>query len=403
MRNIFTIIKKELRRFFTDKRMVASLILPGVLIFAIYSLMGGFMEGLTTVEDDYVYTAVVVNYDVNLDQYFPHLKADIFDITYIDSPVENNQNNLDSIRDEALDSIRDEELDLYVFFPHNFYQESIDYDPAIHGNGNSPNVEIYYNSSKIESATFYNIYTQGLISFQEEISEKFRVNADDKQYDLISEESMTIQIITMLVPFLLVTFLFTDAMSISIESIAGEKERGTIATLLATPVKRNEIALGKIIALSIVSLTSAASSFLGLMLSLPQLMQGVDLDLSIYGVGEYLLLLLVIITTTLLYVVLVSIVSAFAKSIKEATSLSSVLMIVNMLVGITSMTGLSAKSTAAYFIPIYNSAQSISAILSLDISITNLLVTSVVNLGLVGLGVYLLTLMFNSEKIMFNK
>src|SRR5690554_86608 len=395
MRNIFTIIKKELRRFFTDKRMVASLILPGVLIFAIYSLMGGFMEGLTTVEDDYVYTAVVVNYDPNLDQYFPHLNADIFDITYIDSPVENNQNNLDSIRDEA--------LDLYVIFPPNFYQESIDFDPTIHGFGNSPNVEIYYNSSKIESATMYNIYSQGLLSFQEEISEKFRVNADDKQYDLISEESMTIQIITMLVPFLLVTFLFTGAMSISIESIAGEKERGTIATLLATPVKRNEIALGKIIALSIVSLTSAASSFLGLMLSLPQLMQGVDLDLSIYGVGEYLLLLLVIITTTLLYVVLVSIVSAYSKSIKEATSLSSVLMIVNMLVGITSMTGLSAKSTAAYFIPIYNSTQSISAILSLDISVMNLLITSLVNLGLVGVGVYLLTVMFNSEKIMFNK
>lgn len=392
MRNIFTIIKKELRRFFTDKRMVASLILPGVLIFAIYSLMGGFMEGLTTVEDDYVYTAVVVNYDDNLDLYFTHLIPDIFDVTYIDNPDENN-----------LELIKDEALDLYIIYPDNFYQESIDYDPAIHGNGNSPNVKIYYNSSKIESATFYNIYTQGLISFQEKISEKFRVNAGDEQYDLISEESMTIQIITMLVPFLLVTFLFTGAMSISIESIAGEKERGTIATLLATPVKRNEIALGKIIALSIVSLTSAASSFLGLMLSLPKLMQGVDLDLSIYGVGEYLLLLLVIITTTLLYVVLVSIVSAFAKSIKEATSLSSVLMIVNMLVGITSMTGLSAKSTAAYFIPIYNSAQSISAILSLDISITNLLVTSVVNLGLVGLGVYLLTLMFNSEKIMFNK
>src|SRR5690554_1464437 len=392
MRNIFTIIKKELRRFFTDKRMVASLILPGVLIFAIYSLMGGFMEGLTTVEDDYVYTAVVVNYDDNLDLYFTHLIPDIFDVTYIDNRDENN-----------LELIKDEALDLYIIYPDNFYQESIDYDPAIHGNGNSPNVEIYYNSSKIESATFYNIYTQGLISFQEEISEKFRVNAGDEQYDLISEESMTIQVITMLVPFLLVTFLFTGAMSISIESIAGEKERGTIATLLATPVKRNEIALGKIIALSIVSLTSAASSFLGLMLSLPKLMQGVDLDLSIYGVGEYILLLLVIITTTLLYVVLVSIVSAFAKSIKEATSLSSVLMIVNMLVGITSMTGLSAKSTAAYFIPIYNSAQSISAILSLDISITNLLVTSVVNLGLVGLGVYLLTLMFNSEKIMFNK
>src|SRR5690554_6975037 len=351
MRNIFTIIKKELRRFFTDKRMVASLILPGVLIFAIYSLIGSFMEGLTTVEDNYVYTAIVVNYDPNLDQYYPHLNADIFDITYIDSPVENNQNNLDSIRDEA--------LDLYVIFPPNFYQESIDFDPTIHGFGNSTNVEIYYNSSKIESATMYNIYSQGLLSFQEEISEKFRVNADDKQYDLISEESMTIQIITMLVPFLLITFLFTGAMSISIESIAGEKERGTIATLLATPVKRNEIAFGKIISLSVVSLVGAASSFIGLMLSIPKLMGGLDLDLSIYGIKEYALLLLVIITLTLLYVVLISIVSAFSKSIKEASGFASALMIVNMLAEISSFIGSSNTSRVAYFIPIYNSVQAI--------------------------------------------
>src|SRR5690554_2145400 len=395
MRNIFTIIKKELRRFFTDKRMVASLILPGVLIFAIYSLIGSFMEGLTTVEDNYVYTAIVVNYDPNLDQYYPHLNADIFDITYIDSPVENNQNNLDSIRDEA--------LDLYVIFPPNFYQESIDFDPTNHGFGNSPNVEIYYNSSKIESATMYNIYTQGLISFQEEISEKFRVNAGDKQYDLITEESMTIQIITMLVPFLLVTFLFTGAMSISIESIAGEKERGTIATLLATPVKRNEIAFGKIISLSVVSLVGAASSFIGLMLSIPKLMGGLDLDLSIYGIKEYALLLLVIITLTLLYVVLISIVSAFSKSIKEASGFASALMIVNMLAGISSFIGSSNTSRVAYFIPIYNSVQAISSILSLEVNSINLLITAAVNLGLVGIGVFILTLMFNSEKVMFNK
>src|SRR5690554_5212685 len=150
MRNIFTIIKKELRRFFTDKRMVASLILPGVLIFALYTIMGNFMNDMTSVEDDYIYTAVVVNYDEDLDPYFPHLNADIFDITYIDSQVENN-----------LDLIRDEALDLYVIFPDNFYQDSKDYDPAIHGNGKSPNVEIYYNSSKIESATMYNTYSQG--------------------------------------------------------------------------------------------------------------------------------------------------------------------------------------------------------------------------------------------------
>src|SRR5690554_5104848 len=347
MRNIITIIKKEFKRFFTDPRMLMSLLLPGILIFLIYSLMGDFMGDSFAVEDDYTYTAVVVNYDKNLDDYFSYLNEGNFDITFIDNPDENYKQ-----------MITDEELDLYVIYPNNFYNESLNYDPSIHGNNNSPIVEIYFNSTSVESSNLYSIYQMGLSNFQESIAEKFRVNYDIDA-DLASEESATIMIITMLVPFLLITFLFTGAMSISIESIAGEKERGTIATLLATPVKRNEIAFGKIISLSVVSLVGAASSFIGLMLSIPKLMGGLDLDLSIYGIKEYTLLLLVIITLTLLYVVLISIVSAFSKSIKEASGFASALMIVNMLAGISSFIGSSNTSRVAYFIAIYNSVQAI--------------------------------------------
>jgi len=67
------------------------------------------------------------------------------------------------------------------------------------------------------------------------------------------------KIIASLLPMLMIMFLFSGAMSIGPESIAGEKERGTIATLLVTPVKRKEIAIGKILALSVLSLISATA------------------------------------------------------------------------------------------------------------------------------------------------
>ena len=41
-------------------------------------------------------------------------------------------------------------------------------------------------------------------------------------------------------------------MSVAPESIAGEKDRGTIATLLVTPLKRTHLAIGKIISLAII-------------------------------------------------------------------------------------------------------------------------------------------------------
>ena len=44
MRNIWTIMKKEFDRFFKDKRMVVStLLLPGLMIYFVYSIMGTAM------------------------------------------------------------------------------------------------------------------------------------------------------------------------------------------------------------------------------------------------------------------------------------------------------------------------------------------------------------------------
>src|SRR5690554_8105575 len=126
MRNIITIIKKEFKRFFTDPRMLMSLLLPGILIFLIYSLMGDFMGDSFAVADDYTYTAVVVNYDENLDDYFSSLNEGNFDITFIDNPDENYKQLITA-----------EELDLYVIYPNNLYNESLTYDPSIHRNNNS--------------------------------------------------------------------------------------------------------------------------------------------------------------------------------------------------------------------------------------------------------------------------
>ena len=41
--SIFTIMRKELARFFGDRRMVVSILLPGVLVYLMYSFMGSAM------------------------------------------------------------------------------------------------------------------------------------------------------------------------------------------------------------------------------------------------------------------------------------------------------------------------------------------------------------------------
>jgi sodium transport system permease protein len=387
-KNILTIIKKELRRFFTDRRMLVSLLLPGLLIFILYSFMGDMTSRINSVDEDYIYQVQIINEPSELTDinHFPNLQLDI--------------SHEDTLDDTQLDLLSEKEIDLIIVYETDFYSKMLDYEV---GQGTAPLVEIYYNSTKTESSFLYSSYLQKFNQLESQLSNKFDINQRaDTIYNFATEDDVSIQIITSLLPFLLLTFLFSGAMSISAESIAGEKERGTIATLLITPTKKSEIALGKVISLSIVTLVSAASSFTGLMLSIPKLMGDQNLSTNMYSLNTYILLFIVIVSTVFIYVVLLSIISAYSKSIKEASALAVPLMIINMLVGISSMLGISSGNITSCLIPVYNSVQSITAILSLEVNVTHLVVTIMINLGVVIVGVFGLTKMFNSEKIMFN-
>ena len=70
MDKIFTIVKKELKRFFTDKRMLMTLFLPGILIYVIYALMGNFMNDAMKVSKDYVYNVMAVEVPSSMNDIF---------------------------------------------------------------------------------------------------------------------------------------------------------------------------------------------------------------------------------------------------------------------------------------------------------------------------------------------
>ena len=72
MRNgIITIMKKELARFFGDKRLVVSILLPGVLIYVMYSFMGSAMKNNFGVDERYTPTVQAVNLPVSMEALLP--------------------------------------------------------------------------------------------------------------------------------------------------------------------------------------------------------------------------------------------------------------------------------------------------------------------------------------------
>ena len=68
--NVFTIIKKELSRFFKDPRLlITTIILPGLMIYVMYSFMGDGLATQFSTPEEYIYRVDVVNQSVLVDNY----------------------------------------------------------------------------------------------------------------------------------------------------------------------------------------------------------------------------------------------------------------------------------------------------------------------------------------------
>ena len=388
---ILTIMKKELARFFGDKRTVAGVLLPGVMIYVLYSFMGTAMGSVFGVEEDYVPSIQAVR--------LPQSIAALADSAGM-ALTEGEEAGLPA----AMDQVAGQELDLLVVFPEDFDQAVADYSVA--SGEPAPHVEVYYSSVSTASQSAYMAFTGLLDSYESLLANKFDVNAGEGVYDLATAEESTGALFAMLMPMLLMMFLYSGCSAVAPESIAGEKERGTIATMLVTPIRRSDIAVGKILALAVITVLSGASSALGTILSLPNLMGGAagELDANIYGVRDYLFLAAVILSTVLLLVTLVALLSAFAKTVKEAQTYAVPLMILVMVLGITGMFGGGAsQNLAVYAIPLYNSVQCIVGIFSFSLLGQAVALTAAVNGAATLLGVFVLTRMFNSEGIIFGK
>jgi len=388
--NTWTIIKKEFARFFGDRQLLfTTVIMPGLLIYIIYSLMGSGIQKMITEGANEVVTMRVENMPASLAPMFSAMDSSL---VVLEQPV----------AEEDIAMLEDKELNVVlVRFPERFEEAMAGMQVA--DSGVLPNVEIYYNSTNNAASRVYMTVSTALGN----IGRTFTVNVpqeEGQRFDQASDESIGAMIWSKILPMLIIMMLFSGVMAIAPSSIAGEKERGTIATLLVTPMKRNELALGKIVSLSAIALLSGISSFVGIALSLPKMVgmdEGVDLGFH-YTTSDYVALLLVILASVLIMASAVSLLSALAKDVKNAGTMVTPFMLVVMLAGLLPMFQNGAsESLVVYLIPFYNSIEVMTAVFSHELEWSAVIVTLVSNVVYTGIAVWGLTRMFNSEKVMF--
>ena len=131
-------------------------------------------------------------------------------------------------------------------------------------------------------------------------------------------------------PYILLMVCLMAAMYPAIDLGAGEKERGTLETLLLAPIPRTQLVLAKFLVLFTVGLTSALLmvASMGLLLSVfgERLEGGLAMMVRAIGARDLFMVALMLVPTAAIFASILLSISIYAKSYKEAAGMISPLM-----------------------------------------------------------------------------
>ncbi len=431
MKNVFNIVKKELDKIFKNPRLIfTTFLLSPILLYVIYSTMGTVMTdemektlqepsniGIVNVtKDDYNHSfyKAIKSYNQMMNQDDYTLNNININLTFYEKKVSLSEldNNESEIVKEITNTLNNEKIDLWLIYDENFDEDLAKLSEDIKNETETtkyPTVRYFINSYFTDSALALEKVNIILDIQKNEFYQDLNINPSIIDFamkqDTITprqKDNQALQAIAMLVPMLIVVFIFAGGMGIGADLIAGEKERGTIATLLMTPINKNEIVLGKIIAGIILTTISAICSAIGMLLSVGKLMgvsEGIKLEF-----GQIIALIVVVILLALLVISLFLVASTIASNIKEATMYIMPIYIVAMIVSMLPMFSEHIPtSSMTYIIPVYNIALAIKGILIGELVGTQFLLIVASTAVYFVLILALVTKLFKNERVMFSK
>lgn len=402
MNGIKQIFGKEMARIFKDKKMVFSVFfLPVLIMVLIMTIISGL---ITNMEDDIESHEAVV-YVAN--------EPSSFEAFLGESRQEFKAKRIDGGgMEKAKEDILDGRADLIIEFPDSFESAVRDYEPGMA----VPQVKTYYNPSEDYSKAAYEeisgsvleAYRQTLLAGRVgDLTQLtvFTVNSDNDEMIIQDDDKASGKAIGMMLPYFITILLFAGAMGIGTDMIAGEKERGTMASLLVSPVKRSSIVLGKVFSLMTISGISSLIYVIAMVVCAPLMMKsmtgsgadGLNINLS---VQQVVMLGALLVAIAFLYSSIIALISVFAKSTKEASTYVMPAYMLVLVVGLLTMFTTGDPTQTDYYIPLYNSALVMKGILGQNVSMLQYGITLIETLVIGGVLLGVIVKAFQSEKVM---
>ena len=381
MNKTLLILKKELREVFRDKKSLAMMLIIPVLIPLIIIGMSALFESETSTDVN-TYNKIGFNYELS------DIELEILDSLEIDYSI----NDTDALEEE----FNNQKINSYITKENNHYV-------------------INYDSANIESSGSASLAESFLETYKSVLEENYlsNNNVDISEFNnLLTYEEKTQEQQNYFANYIVnYAFLFI-LMAITVsatypatDATAGEKERGTLETLLTFPIKSKDIIIGKLLS---VTLSSIITGVLGLILSVLAIIY-VGNTYDIYSGTELLnapiiiYALIIIIAYSIMISGLCIAIASMSASFKEAQSALTPLTFIAFFPGmIVFMIDISNNAILS-LIPFINFSMIFTDVTNNNLNILYLILMFISTIVIITIVITYIIRQYKSEKILFNE
>lgn len=390
---ILTIFLKELKDTFRDRRtLFTSVVLPAVVFPLIFQFINSFTEKMNKKAMDEVITVAVSRQGTDGQALIDMIKV---------AP------NMKIVEDIPLDSfaakVRDESLKAGLVIPQGF-------DSLANTEGFTDSLTLYLKTKSGDRVAdrmgaFIEAYGRALMAHRlnkANVSPLALQPLAPRMKDDTSDREKIAKAIGGFLPYMFILFCFLGCMYPAIDLFSGEKERGTLETILTAPVLRTHILLGKLAVVMCFGLISVVLQLCGIYLAFSN-MGGADGLMSsmlstLLTPQNVAFMLLMLVPLTIFLASLLATISIYAKSYKEAISLASPMnfvLLVPVMLGM--MPGVEYTFVTA-ITPVLNVSLATKEILAGTLNPTLFALTSLSLIALAGFAFFFCSKWYANEK-----
>jgi len=377
LKKIFIIYRKEMLDLLRDKRTVITSVVIPIVLYPL--IMIGF-------------SSLMIRQETKLEQQFVDIYLQDRSVTEISSRIVDSLQTMDYV------NIYYESEDYLELIQQDILHAAITIRDTLGATGYELfKITITYNEAKEMSKMAYSKLRNRLLEIEtglvgerlsaiqidEEILDAIEIKADN----VAPPEQMLGFIVGKILPYLLIVLTLSGGAVVASDLVAGEKERGTLETILVSAARRIELVIGKYLTIITISLITVFLNLFSMFFSFKHLMaqSGVDtssvqLPLSNFG--------LILIAT-------------YARNIKEAQSYQMPIIFAGMMLAMISMLPGFELTLGFALLPIINFALLFKNIMMGSFNGLHFAVVVGSTLILDILAIYVSIYLFNKESILF--